>query len=298
MADRIIRVQPAPFPGFDDTIIEEVLGEDGAGTASDTTQVAAGQAGEESSAAGTDAGTTKEPKALSLDPDALYIHPLTQQTVKGSELQQDLLRQADYTRKTQDLAPFAKQIELYRISPKFRAAVDAAGADVLGVEPAAGSATAKTKEELTRLFDEDPVEAIREMLKSTAPAPRGVAADEKVDLLLSQAQAHLGEDWDVVQERIRAKAKAMRSEEFQKYDTDARAMFRLIYDTHRELQKERGAEKPANGSAASRAGVSDAGGTGGGDSSPERKSVWQENRADFLARIEKIKNGGNHSAIL
>lgn len=300
MADRIIQVQPAPFPGFDDTIID-VTGENVAD------RVPGQETTEQHDDAGAGAvasGATGEAKPAPIDLSGLYVDPLNPggPPVTGQELRDRMLLQADYTRKRQELAPFEKQFELYRISPKFRAAVDKAGAETLGIDLGESGAEPLDKQKLTELFDQDPVAAMQELLKAerrqaTAPKP---TSDDKVELLFAQAQAHIGEDWSAVEQRIRAKVPTMTPEEQRRVDTDATAMFRLIYDTHRDLLKERAAppgDVKTTPSATSRAAVSDAGGaaaeTGG---SP--KSVWQEDRKAFQARVDRVLKQSPHTALL
>jgi hypothetical protein len=341
MDEKVVHVMPAPFPGFDDLIIDvtppgqsdadnTTVDEDAAAKAAAAAEAEAEaqasgegtgepeQRAEEEQATGEEQPGSGQPATpVQLDDNASYIHPVTGQEITGKDLRNEVMMRADYSRKTEALAPFSKQMQLYMDSPKFREGVDRLGAEILGFDapeeaPDPRKLTAEEKAEWNQKFDEDPFSAQQEYNDTfgradepqrQGPSPAQLAAasmQDKADLLFAQARAHLGGDWAEVEKRIMSKAPNMGRDEWHKYNTNPYAMHELIYSTHREFQAERAqavdGTKTKNQDAAARAGVTD---TGGSPSEVvKKKGVWDEKRTDFLKKVERIKSSANHHSLI
>lgn len=287
-----------PFPGYS---VEEWWGEDtGFGQPEDEEEV---KATEE---------TPAEPKPIELSDDSLVLDT-DGQAKPWKEIKAERLRQADYTRKTQQLAEERKKLErleayqgvinAMETSPALRNDVREALHKRLGIGRPAETPKVSTEE-----FDEDPAGSVNKIMdareqrlraeieqrmKAQADQQRQAEEDRVADLLLQDAFSECGEHEKEVRQRVYDKSKTMPPDEYERYDNDRRAMRRLVLTTYRELlQEKEGNLETQPAPRANRAAPTPTRGQAV-PTTPPSKSWWDVPDEKFIQTVNKTRGVGS-----
>lgn len=256
--------QPSVFPGFSSEdedlypmegntakLAEERAPEGDEAPAEDQVAAAAGVKAEEPA-------QKREP--VQLTDDALVIDPDTGTPVTWKEIREARMRQADYTRKTQELAADRNLLDFYKSVPEFREVVDREGKKiyakrVLGVDVAGTSGVpekedGKADPEWVKKFDDNPRATLDEWgtgltKKIQEDYSRALNASERkaaADAVWQMLEAELDADFPVIYKQVSEYGNKLASTDpaaFQQLNNSPAKVARLVRGMWAEYKKKK-----------------------------------------------------------